>query len=211
MVPGNHDVYAKTPNPFRQSAHNRFERICKATEKSRGGENSEPLVVNANPPPDFWTFPFGKILSKNVVLVGLDTTTADARLVLNQGKGELDDEDLEAALDFLQDHEEVPHRIIVMHHLPYRANFDYTKIAEQNFAEPAPEEMTDWVEETGATLVLCGHSHETDMNEDNESYLVLVSGGCGGERTDDPHKRAFHLVDLEANGKMKTKKVMYKM
>ncbi len=105
---------------------------------------------------------------------------------------------MEAVEDVLQMDEEIDHKILVMHHFPDKINFKHGWIPK-NFWKPKPEKVAAWIEETGASLVLCGHVHETD-EYGYEGYHVLVSGACCAVHQANPNLRAFHVVDLKASG-----------
>ena len=147
-------------------------------------------------------FPLGKVLAPSVVLVGVDTTVADAGLVSQrQAQGELDEVDMDAASEFLAEHTRTHHRIIAMHHCPMRADYERGGWIEMNFAEPGPEVVRDWIGDAGANLVLCGHTHEIDDYVIGRGCRVLVCGASGGRNQPDPETRSYHLVRLPGAGR----------
>ena len=207
VVPGNHDIFSNKARLMTGAGpQRRFERLCDSTKRTRRGRDTRLLVANAEPPPGMHPFPFSKVLSAAVVLVGMDTSVSDAGFVSQrQAQGELDEVDMGVAAEFLAEHARACHRIIAMHHCPIWADYESGDWIEMNFVDPEPEEVQRWIGETGANLVLCGHTHEIGDYVIGRGCQVLVSGASGGRNQPDPETRSYHLVRLPRAGRARYK------
>jgi len=93
IVPGNHDIYPLSWPPRigqllripGKTAQRNFERFVQLTAKARLGRASKELFPNA-------PYPFVKVLSDEVVVVGLDTTRNNKWAPLSWAAGELPQE-----------------------------------------------------------------------------------------------------------------------
>jgi 3',5'-cyclic AMP phosphodiesterase CpdA len=196
IIPGNHDIfpatYRKMPSLRRPTSI--YEDFVAITRGSRTGKGFRSLRRGV-------AYPFGKVLNERVVLVGLDTTRNDQWLPTSWASGELSEEQMTATDEFFSDWSHIPHRIIVMHHHPWRENFVGGNLIEQNFVKPPPEEVLRWLHGSRATLVLCGHVHQKDSIEKvsfGKHLMILRAGTAGGvnDITDGDKRRIYHLLDL---------------
>lgn len=203
LIPGNHDIFPATFRglpPLRRPTAN-FATFVKLTRGSRTGVGVTKLVRGE-------PYPFGKILNKDVMLVGMDTTRNGQFNPLCWAEGELQEHHRAAVTDFFCEHLTAKHRVIAMHHHPWREEFVGGGLIEQNFTEPPPEEVEVWLRKCGATLVICGHVHAEDgveMRRFGRKCRVLRSGAAGGVNDvskDGDKLRIYHLIDLWANGKV---------
>ncbi len=202
VVPGNHDVYTALA---KGNPNSRFEKLCRVTGATRSGRGTSLLVRNTDPPPRKHSFPFGKRLAPGVVITGLDTVSSNAGWTnLNSVQGEIDEVDRRAVTGYLQEHRNAKHRIIAMHHCPIDTDF-VAGFIEQNFVDPKPDEVQDWIKETGANLVLCGHVHAIYEETLSSGATLLNSGASGGHYRDDSDTRSYYLVDLFRSGRIEYK------
>ena len=188
VVPGNHDLYpASLIWPMTLNAA--YQEFCRLTRRCCAGKDCEAFFSSHQ-------IPFGKRLSSNVALAGLDTVRSGVILdVRYWASGELQEEDIDAAREFFDGKSKVQHKILVTHHYPYEVEFDHV---EGNYVEPDPEVARNWLRYTGATLVLCGHMHGTDSRTMGKKCRLVCSGDAGDEGV-------YHIVDLHANGSVKVK------
>ena len=206
IVPGNHDIFplSKRVPPVLRRPTSIYRDFAAITRGSRTGSGFRSLLRGG-------IYPFGKILNDQVVLVGLDTTRNGEYNPKNWAGGELSEEQMSATEEFFELWRHVPHRVIVMHHHPWRESFFVPPIegilgrVEQNFVKPTPEEAFAWIKSSNATLVLCGHVHQKDGIEKRsfgKGRFILRAGTAGG--VDDCHggrnRRIYHLLDLSPSG-----------
>jgi DNA repair exonuclease SbcCD nuclease subunit len=205
LIPGNHDIFPasiRVVPPLRRPTGN-FDTFVKLTRGSRIGVGGTKLVRGE-------PFPFGKMLKKDVALVGMDTTRNGQYNPRRWAEGELQAHHCKAVEEFFAEHPKAKHRVVAMHHHPWREEFEVGWI-EQNFTTPPPEEVEAWLRDSGATLVLCGHVHQENGIEERrlgKKCRVLRAGTAGGVNDEDGEGdklRVYHLVDLEANGRVRIK------
>lgn len=202
VTPGNHDIFplSKRSLPTVNRPTALFQEFAKITSSCRTG--SVRLVADE-------PYPFGKVLCRDVVLVGMDTTRNGQFNPRRWAEGELPEHHREAVTEFFAVHSQAKHRIVAMHHHPWTEEFAGGNWMEQNFTTPPPEEVEAWLRACGATLVLCGHVHQEDGIEERRlgrHCRVLRSGTAGGvddEDEDGDKRRIYHLVELAENGKVK--------
>ena len=202
VIPGNHDIFpiSLRSRPSLRRPNLLFQKFNQATSGCRKGAAS--LVAGE-------TYPFGKVLSPDVVIVGMDTTRNEQFNPLKWAEGELQENHRAAVTDFFARHSQARHRIVAMHHHPWVENLEDSDWVEQNFTTPPPEEVEAWLRTCGATLVLCGHVHQAESIEIRKlgrRCRVLRSGTAGGvddEAADGDKLRVYHLVVLGANGRKK--------
>lgn len=204
IIPGNHDIFpfSKRALPTLRRPTAIFEEFVTLTRRSRKGRNVTKLVRGE-------PFPFGKILTKDVVLVGLDTTRTGQYNPFRWAEGELPEHHREAASEFLAANSKAKHRIVAMHHHPWFENLEGNNWIEQNFTTPPPDEIEAWLRKSAATLVLCGHVHAEDGVEKRRlgkkcvAFRAGTAGGVDDAYEDGDKKRIYHLIDLESNGKVR--------
>lgn len=202
LIPGNHDIFpfSKRVIPPIRRPTGIFDEFVALTRSSRTGAGATKLLRGE-------PYPFGKILHKDVVVVGMDTTRNGKFNPLCWCEGELPKRHMEAAADFLASHAKAKHRIVAMHHHPWEEAFEGGKWIEQNFTTPPPDEVEAWLRKSRATLVLCGHVHQQvsiEQRRFGKKCLVLRSGTAGGvdDEGDNGEKlRSYHLIDLEFDGR----------
>ena len=203
LIPGNHDIFPfskRVISPIRRPTAI-FDEFVALTRGSRTGAGVTKLVRDE-------PYPFGKVLHKGVVLVGMDTTRNGKFNPLRWSEGELPEHHRDAAAEFFAEHTKAKHRIVAMHHHPWKEFFHGGKWIEQNFTTPRPEEVEAWLRKCGATLVLCGHVHQVagiEARQFGRKCRVLRSGTAGGvddEDADGNKLRIYHLVDFGTNGKV---------
>jgi 3',5'-cyclic AMP phosphodiesterase CpdA len=208
IVPGNHDIFPASTRvlPVLRRPTSIYHDFAAITRGSRTGKGFRSLLRGA-------AYPFGKLLNDQVVLVGLDTTRNGERNPQNWAGGELSEEQMAATEEFFTQWSHVPHRVIVMHHHPWREGFDTHSIeriigrVEQNFVKPSPEEVFAWIKSSNATLVLCGHVHQ-QLGIEKRSFgkrrFILRAGTAGGvdEGRGSDKLRIYHLLDLKPGGEV---------
>ncbi len=212
IIPGNHDIF---PVAFKSLLSARFrhrrpsslgEEFIDLTRRSRTGKGCRKLLRGE-------TYPFGKVLDDRVVVVGLDTTRKGQYNPRRWAEGELPESDMRAADRFLSAHADATHRLIVMHHHPWKEELIGGDWIDQNFTTPPPEEVFDWIEESGANLVLCGHVHSLDAVERRrfKGGLIFRAGTAGGDHDvcDGDRRRGYHLIDLHENGRVAIQERMF--
>lgn len=207
IVPGNHDIFpapARFVAPVLRRPTSIFRDFNAITRGSRTGKGFRSLQRGD-------TYPFGKILGDQVVLVGLDTTRNREYLPKNWAGGELSEEQMMATEEFFKEWSHIPHRVIVMHHHPWREDCSVHPIEyilgaiDMNFAKPSPEEVFDWIKSSNATLVLCGHIHQKvgiEKRSIGGRRFILRAGTSGGisDDQDGDKRRIYHLLDLSPGG-----------
>lgn len=202
VIPGNHDIFPislhSLPSLRRPSCL--FQEFDRATQGCRTG--AEHLVADG-------PYPFGKVLTPEVVLVGMDTTRNDKFSPLNWSEGELQEHHRAAVTDFFALHSKAKHRVVAMHHHPWEEEIEWGTLIEQNFTTPPPEEVEAWLGDCGATPVLCGHIHqqagiaERRLGRHCRVLRSGTAGGVGDEVDDGDNLRIYHLVELSTNGRTK--------
>ncbi len=199
IIPGNHDIFPATnrkfPTLWRPTSI--FKDFISITRGSRTGKGYRSLRRGD-------AYPFGKVLNDKIVLVGLDTTRNEEYNPKNWASGELSEDQMAATDEFFSEWSHIPHRIVVMHHHPWREDFHHSWI-EQNFVIPSPDEVFKWIRGSRATLVLCGHVHQKDSIEKRSfgtRRVILRAGTAGGVHDDEDgdKRRIYHLLDLSAAG-----------
>ncbi len=199
IIPGNHDIFPASIRNFLrpQRPTSIFNEFVAITRGSRTGKGFKSLRRGQ-------AYPFGKVLTDQIVLVGLDTTRNGEYNPMNWAGGELSEDQREAADEFIGAWSHVPHRIIVMHHQPWEENFVHGWIG-QNFVIPSPDEIYQWIHGSNATLVLCGHVHQKAGIKKvslGNRRVILRAGTAGGVHDDDDgeKRRIYHLIDLTPDG-----------
>lgn len=194
VVPGNHDVFSNLARIREQKGPQaRFEKLCAITQRTR----HSTLIADGDP---VYGFPFGKELTPDVVLCGLDSTITNAGMLLSikGAGGELSQTHRDACSAFFSKHKQARHRILVMHHCPIDLEFSWGGIIEQNFVDPPVDVVQSWIKTAKATLVLCGHVHENESYRIGRNCRVLVSGNSGGCETN-RSERSYSLIGLPTN------------
>lgn len=196
IIPGNHDIFPASLRAFSplKSPTSLYKQFIELTRDASTGRNCRRLLRGE-------AYPFGKVLAGRIALVGLDTTRNGQRSPLKWAQGELPIGHQQAAERFLDRHRHLPHRIVAMHHHPWREVFSGGASVEQNFMEPPPEEVWGWLRGIEPTLVLCGHVHRSDgvtMRRIGPSGTVLRCGASGGMSDSENH--VYHLIDLKPDG-----------
>jgi 3',5'-cyclic AMP phosphodiesterase CpdA len=204
LIPGNHDIFPFSKRmilpPIRRPTAI-FQHFVTLTSSLRSGARTKELLKDE-------PYPFGKVLNKAVVLVGMDTTRNGKFNPCCWAEGELSKSHMKAAKVFLTSHTKAKHRIVAMHHHPWDENFYGGNLIEQNFTTPPPEEVEAWLRGCGATLVLCGHVHQAssiEIRRFGKKCQVLRSGTAGGVDDEDQNGnklRVYHLIDLKSDGKI---------
>ena len=198
IVPGNHDVFPNLGFRIPRRPTGVFKEFVEITKASRRGNDSAELIRGA-------PYPFGKVLSEQAVLVGLDTTRNGKHDPREWTAGELPKEHVDAVERFFSEHSEALHRVVVMHHYPYRCNFVGGNTFNQNFIEPEADTVREWLRAAGATLVLCGHVHVDPKDRAmGDGVRLLRNGTAGGKDAPDGDDgtavRSYALVALDDEG-----------
>jgi 3',5'-cyclic AMP phosphodiesterase CpdA len=191
IVPGNHDLFPGRALQFPKPVGRVYAQFSRLTREARSGQ---PGTLFSNKP-----YPFGKVLTRDVVLAGLDTTRQGYRKILF-GSGQLDEEDVDAVKALFDEHPQAKHRVIVMHHYPYYVKFMHGTLWDMNFRDPDAATVRKWLARTGATLVLCGHLHYQGNRKLPGGAHLVCNGDSGGEGgsiyMDGPSVRSYSLIKL---------------
>ncbi len=199
IVPGNHDIFPVTfppslsiPHGFRPQKN--FEWFCEATKPSRRGRSCRQLF-RGHP------YPFGKELSRKVVLAGLDTTRSETANLLKWASGEMDGNDIDAIGEFFDEHPNAVHKILLLHHYPFRDFDHYSFAPEMEFVDPEPTVARNWIRWTGATLILCGHIHAFGRWKvlSRDCYLNCADSDIN-HYEDGTTGRTYTLITLDDDG-----------
>ena len=204
IVPGNHDIFPFTKRkiPTLRRPTSIFDDFVAITRGSRTGKGFRSLIRGS-------AYPFGKVLNEHVVLAGVDTTRNGQFNPLQWASGEFPGEQMGAVEEFFARWGHVPHRVLVMHHHPWAEVFEGGGMIEQNFVDPPPEEVFEWIEDfSQATLVLCGHVHRKDgieIRRFGRRGKILRAGTAGGvdDEENGQKRRVYHLLDLARNGSVR--------
>ena len=97
-----------------------------------------------------------------------------------------------------------------MHHYPWKDGSEDPDF-NMNFTKPKPKVVLQWLKETKATLLLCGHTHcihNITKRKFWNTCKVLRAGTAGGIDEDD-NLRAYHIIDLFKNGKTNISKLVF--
>ena len=81
---------------------------------------------------------------------------------------------------------------MLMHHSPLD-DVPPVEGIELRFADPSPDIVRNWLAWAGATLVLCGHSHEQRVVRCDEGFTVVEHESM----SDDP---PYRMVELGPQG-----------
>jgi len=207
FVPGNHDVFAvadgfvesrprallkSLPALVKWPSFNR-EKLGRLTKSCRKGSFASALCSDD-------TFAVGKVLAGGrVVIAGVDTTFRGSAKVWNLQTGRLPQSTRDGIAGFFGRHARATHRLLAMHHSPFEE--DIHGGLEQQFVDPPPHEVMNWLASSGATCVCCGHIHQIHSIKKTKlsnGCFILRAGTAGGMHGD---KRAYHLIDLRPDGK----------
>ncbi|HPY30163.1 MAG TPA: metallophosphoesterase [Verrucomicrobiota bacterium] len=201
IIPGNHDIFPLSTRPipippfWRRPTAN-FEKLLKVIRPTFSSKTATQLVAGE-------PFPVAKRLGKDVLLVALDTTRNEQYLPIRWAEGELPSHHRSAVRRHLARNSHVRHKIIVMHHSPWREEFEGDWLIEQNFTTPPPEEVRAWIKSCQADLLLCGHVHTKDSIKRTRigSCRALRAGTSGG--IDDDGRRIYHTISLSSTGQQR--------
>jgi 3',5'-cyclic AMP phosphodiesterase CpdA len=206
LVPGNHDVYPiSTPRveasflwELLQSATGVPQRNFDGLSRSIGrmNERQSQLFTNA-------AVPYGKRLSGEVALAGMDTTRSERSDPTEWAAGQLPADDLEAVRAFFAQHDDATHRVVAMHHYPFDDFRPVHPSVPMKFVEPRAVTVRSLLKSTGATLVLCGHLHEDRERRAPEGFDVIVT-----QSNEDG--RGYSLVTLDRSsrgGRMRIERI----
>lgn len=203
IVPGNHDIFPVTKKPpFVRPGRptKNWEYFCDLFASSRRGRGSRALVRGE-------PFPVGKILNENVVLAAIDSTRNGCYDPRMWASGELPDHHIDAVADFFTAHAKARHKVVVMHHCPWRALEEAEhKDFPMGMAEPDADTAVNWLQWAGATLVLCGHYHAAVERKSLGGGLTGFCAGTAGGADDENDDRLFHILELGDDGKVRIKK-----
>ena len=216
FVPGNHDVYAVSDKfcedptrgvieswraPFQPASRARA-MLAQVTRSSRRGACVTSLCQQS-------VFASGKVLADGAVVLAMADTTRKRKVnFLRWQEGELPDNARQRIRRFFGKNKQAPHRILAIHHSPL--DEDIEGGLNQLFADPKPREMLKWIEESGATLVCCGHIHQVSgiRKARMKSGCIILRAGVAGGMHDD--KRAYHLIELHQNGKASIRRIDFR-
>lgn len=151
--------------------------------------------------------PYGKRLSDDVVLAGLDTTCGSDSAVNEIATGQLPGDDLDAVKDYFDDHADARHRIVLMHHYPFDDFASDWEHVPMHFVAPNARTVRSWLGWAGATTVLCGHIHEERRRRAREGFEVITSDSTYYERVSGRSGRAYTLLTLHASGRVAVDRV----
>lgn len=195
IVPGNHDLFPGRVLQIPTLVGRAYAQFSRLTREARSGQ---PGTLFSNKP-----YPFGKVLTRDIVLAGLDTTRQGFRKLF-LASGQLDEEDVDAVKEFFDEHPQAKHRVIVMHHYPYDVDFQYGRWP-MNFRDPDAATVRKWLARTGATLVLCGHLHYQQKRQLPGGACLVCNGDSGGEGgnecPDGSSLRSYSLIKLSRRRK----------
>lgn len=203
VIPGNHDIFPASVRtlPSWERPTRIWEHFARLTRSTRVGASATELLAGS-------PYPFGKVLTPEVVLAGVDTTRNGQYLPTRWAEGELPKEQRDAVTNFFAEQTSAKHRVVLMHHHPWTEAFEHGWI-EQNFTTPPPKKVAAWLRTSGASLVLCGHVHAEDGIKDRKlgrRCRVFRAGTSGGVEDEDPARgkqRIYHLLDLATNGRVR--------
>ena len=194
VIPGNHDIFPipgcglshrqKVSHGLRmirgnaQSTHNSFVR------------RSSFLLKGTTPIWQGSRFPFIRKLSKEVLLVGLDTTNARWTGRFQFAQGSFDPQDAEAILEVVKSKPYAPckRRILAIHHQPWAEK----DLRACDFEDV--EMVQAFIAVAGFDLVLCGHVHLFDQIPMGKA--TIVCSACHFERGQDLDCVGYHLITL---------------
>jgi len=166
-----------------------YKSLCRMLEETREGNGSSEVYTNCH-------YPFVKELPGQVMIVGFDTTRDDTPIPSSWAQGELDEEDIDAAVEFMRDdYAANEHLVVLMHHYP-RDDFRNDDFVDLRFYKPRSAKVREWLHWMKATLVLCGHIHE-DREFTVRGRCRVVSTVSHPEGT---HNWGYTMVGLGATG-----------
>lgn len=202
IVPGNHDIYPISTRSIPKIAapSENFESFVGLVKETCIGRGATQLLRNS-------VYPIGKVLGKNLVLAALDSTREDHYNPNQWTAGEIQEEHIKAVRKFFLKHKKVKHKILVVHHYPwYEGNSEWRLFFPSDIVDPPPAILRQWIVESGATFILCGHIHDTKLKKISPRCRALrmgVSGqyneykDYGGEKI-----RAYYILDFHDNGRV---------
>ena len=194
IIPGNHDIF---PIPgcglsHRQKASHGLRMIRGNAQSTHNSfvRRSSFLLKGTTPIWQGSRFPFIRKLSKEVLLVGLDTTNARWTGRFQFAQGSFDPVDAEAILEVLNSkpYAHCKRRILAIHHHPWAemdlrgCDFEDVKMVQAFIAH------------AGFDLVLCGHVHLFDQIQMGKA--MVVCSACHFERGQDVDCVGYHLITL---------------
>jgi 3',5'-cyclic AMP phosphodiesterase CpdA len=210
VTPGNHDIFPCSLSrltqvfaPGRNSGllktpTDNWLEFCEITaprgkKKARARANALRLLPDE-------PYPLGKRLTEHVAVAAMDTTRNGVYNPLAWATGELPLDHVDAVGEFFEENADAQHRVVVMHHYPWREDARSGPI-QFDMKEPAPEEAVEQLKEIGATLILCGHLHDDEAVDLGDGLIGTRSTGLG----------KYALVDLLDNGRVRItrKEVMH--
>jgi UDP-2,3-diacylglucosamine pyrophosphatase LpxH len=206
VVPGNHDIFPFTKKPpFARLARptKNWEFFCDTFASTRRGRGSRRLVRGE-------PFPVGKTPAENVVLAAIDSTRNNCYDPRMSASGELPDHHVEAVAEFFAAHAKARHKVVVMHHCPWKKlEESENKRFPMGMAEPDAETSINWLQWAGATLVLCGHYHVNAEKKDLGGGLTGFCAGTAGGADDSDDNRLFHIIELGENGRIRVRERVF--
>ena len=202
IVPGNHDIYPISSRsiPKISTPNENFATFLKIVAPCCEGKNSHKLLSTSS-------YLFGKILAPGIVLAALDSTREDHYNPNQWTAGEIQQQHMEKVTEFFGKHKKCLHRILVVHHYPwYEGNSEWKLFFPSDIVEPPPTLLRQWMEDSLATYVLCGHIHDIKTKQLSRNCRALRMGVSGemneyksknGERI-----RAYYVLDFLDNGRV---------
>ena len=194
IIPGNHDIF-----PVPGCGLSQRQLIKHGLRVLRGNAQSNYesfirrsrfLLKGTTPIWDDESFPFLRKLSKDVLLVGVDTTNDDWTGRFQFSKGSFDVDDAEAILEILRSkpYSTCKQRILAIHHYPEQLeNLRSLEFKDVEFVQK-------FIVEAGFDLVLCGHIHTFDQMPIGKAMVVCSGSHFYGDVTlDDVGYSLIHL------------------
>lgn len=186
IVPGNHDIFPLAKSP-RAMAKKVASRVTPTKTWERFNEMAG--LKGADP------YPICKKLSDDVVIAGFDTTRNGRYNPADWVRGELPLEQVKKAKRYFQRYAGAKHRIAVMHNYPWRENAHEGPVA-LDLLNPTPDEAVDLLKDGGATAVLCGHMHDTQVVNLGDGVKGVMTAGAD----------AYSVVTLQRNGSVRVRR-----
>ena len=194
IIPGNHDIFPipgwglsaieiakRTLTMLRGNAQGNYESFIRRSRFVLKG--TTPIWHNES-------FPFIRKLSKDVLLVGVDSTNDHWTGRLQFSKGSFDPQDAEAILETLHSkpYANCQRRILAIHHLPIELK-DFRSLEFKDV-----EFVQNFIVEAGFDLVLCGHVHFFGQMQIGQA--MVVCSGCHFCRDQSLDTIGYSLINL---------------
>ena len=195
VVPGNHDIFPLSKRPpwitlgipslFRATFQHLFEPIsCHHLQDSS-------------------FYPVGKRLTPRIALVALDSTARNANPT-RWACGEIPPIHLTKTAEFFTSQKGTTHRLVVLHHRPWRtlASSESAHFP-MGMSSPPAENTMKQLQPGRPTLILAGHYHTFGDIERRKSRKTFCFGaGISGGADEEEGLHGYHTILLGSNGKI---------